>query len=368
MNPGSGWCAEIDRVNRDDWSRTIDQFDDVSVYQTWSYGGIRWGEKNLSHLVLKRDNEVLGAAQLRIVRPTRFKFGIAYLRWGPLFERRGKPVDCEATHCMARFLEQEYVEKRKLFLRVLPNAFGGTQRAAAIEAAFGRFTREPIDSENIYRTFLLDLSPSIEDLRKKLDKKWRNQLSAAERNNLQIVRGQVGSGDLYQTFCLMYDQMQQRKTFETTVDVHEFGRIQQDLPESQRMQVLICQDQGRPVAGFVGSAMGDTGIYLLGATSDAGLKSKGGYLLQWTFIQWLKENGFKWYDLGGIDPEKNPGVYHFKRGLSGSDVTQISPMFASRSVLSSTIAKAALAMRHTVRMCKGVYHFARPASPQTSRA
>ncbi len=123
---------------------------------------------------------------------------------------------------------------------------------------------------------------------------------------------------LYRTFCRMYKQMRKRKTFETTVDVEEFGRIQQDLPESHRMQVLICEDNGVPVAGLVASAMGDSAIYLLGATSDEGLKSKGAYLLQWTLIKWLKERGVRWYDLGGIDPEGNPGVYHFKRGLSGS--------------------------------------------------
>jgi len=37
--------------------------------------------------------------------------------------------------------------------------------------------------------------------------------------------------------------------------------------------------QGEPVAGLVASAMGDTAIYLLGATSDKGLNSKGAYLL-----------------------------------------------------------------------------------------
>ena len=69
----------------------IDLFNDANIYQTSAYGGVRWGEKNLSRLVLKRDGEVLGIAQLRIIRPTPLKFGMAYLRWGPLWERRGRP-------------------------------------------------------------------------------------------------------------------------------------------------------------------------------------------------------------------------------------------------------------------------------------
>ena len=81
------------------------------------------------------------------------------------------------------------------------------------------------------------------------------------------------------------------------------------------MQIMICEDRGAPVAGLVVSAIGGSAIYLLGATSDDGLKSKGAYLLQWNMIQWLKQNGVRWYDLGGIDPEANRGVYSFKKGI-----------------------------------------------------
>jgi hypothetical protein len=346
----------------------LDLFDDANLYQTWSYGGVRWGEQNLSHLVLKRAGQVLGLAQVRIVRPTRFKFGMAYLRWGPLYDRHGWPSDPEVAVTMARSLEEEYVGKRKLFLRILPNAFAGTQRAAALQAAFSRFTSEPLVADNTYRTFLVDLSPSIEELRKKLDKKWRNQLTSSEKNNLKVVwaTSREGCSDAYLAFCVIYNQMRKRKTFETSVDVEEFGRIQRDLPERHRMKVLICENKGGPVAGLVASAVGDSAIYLLGATSDEGLKSKGAYLLQWTLIKWLKEHGVKWYDLGGIDPEGNPGVYHFKRGFSGVDVTQLSPLVACNSVISSAIVRAGLAVRRTVRVYKGALHFARPLSPQAS--
>ena len=182
-----------------------------------------------------------------------------------------------------------------------------------------------------------------------------------------LVTVDTGAADLYRTFCLIYNQMRKRKTFETTVDVEEFGRIQQDLPESHRMQVLVCEDKGVPVAGLVASAMGDSAIYLLGATSDDGLKSKGAYLLQWTMIKWLKEHGVRWYDLGGIDPEGNPGVYSFKKGLSGIDVTQLSPLVACDSVASSAMVRAGLAMRRAVRVCKECITFYPPCKPRSKQ-
>jgi hypothetical protein len=66
-------------------------------------------------------------------------------------------------------------------------------------------------------------------------------------------------------------------------------------------------------------------------------------------IGWLKERGVRWYDLGGIDPEGNPGVYHFKKGFSGMDVSQISPLVASESVLSRGFANAGLALKRRMQ-------------------
>ena len=44
----------------------------------------------------------------------------------------------EVVAALARSLEEEYVGKRKLFLRILPNAFAGTPRAKAVHDAFGQ--------------------------------------------------------------------------------------------------------------------------------------------------------------------------------------------------------------------------------------
>jgi lipid II:glycine glycyltransferase (peptidoglycan interpeptide bridge formation enzyme) len=117
--------------------------------------------------------------------------------------------------------------------------------------------------------------------------------------------------------------MMLRKNFDTTVSVDEFQRVQERLSPEQKMVVLIARRKGLAVSGLVASTIGATGIYLLGATGDEGMKAKGSYLLQWHVLRRLKERGCDWYDLGGVDPEANPGVYHFKQGLGGDEVLHI---------------------------------------------
>jgi len=357
------WEIQVDQTDSEAWSQLLEQFDDASIYQTAAYGEVRWGKKNLSRIVLKRGGEVVGIAQLRTIRPTPLKCGIAYLRWGPLWERRGHALDMEVPARLASAIEEEYSKRRNLFVRILPNAFAGSGRAEVFRAAFSQFAFESSESHEVYRTFVVDLAPSLEELRKGLDKKWRNQLTRSEKNSLTVISGR-GRAE-FRAFCEMYAQMLKRKIFETTVNIEEFERIQEQLPVSQRMHILICQSQGVPVAGLVASAMGNSAIYLLGATSDTGLNAKGAYLLQWTILSHFKQSGIRFYDLGGIDPEENPGVYHFKKGMSGADVCQIRPLVASNSALSAAMVKVALGMQRTIRASRRPFNltrgFRRPA-------
>jgi lipid II:glycine glycyltransferase (peptidoglycan interpeptide bridge formation enzyme) len=343
----SEYQVEIDNVTEARWSELLDCFEDANIYQTWSYGSVRWGAKNLSHLILKRDGAVVAIAQMRIVRSKNFRFGIAYLRWGPMCHLRSQELDPRVVQTMATALREEYAEKRGLYLEILPNAFSDSPRAEVIQSAFSRFNhRSGIGGEK-YRTFVLDLRPPLEELRKKLDKKWRNQLNAAERNDLRIIEGD-GVGE-YDIFCSLYAEMRERKQFETMVSTVEFRRIQEHLPTSQRMRTLIGMHKEQPVAGLVCSAIGDSAIYLLGATNKDGMKLKASYLLHWAAIRSLKDREIRYYDLGGIDPVTNPGVHHFKSGFNGVDVSHISPLVACDNRFSAAFVKAGQVVRGGLR-------------------
>ena len=335
----AGYQIHVDNMTSSNWDDLVNRFEDAHIYQTWSYGVVRWGQRNLSHLVLKQNEKVLSVAQLRIIRPRFFKGGIAYLRWGPLCQLRGQEPQLEVVRPMALALHEEYVQKRRLFLRILPNAFEGSPGTGSFKDSFSQFRQEPQGTANARRTFLLDLTPPLDELRERLDQKWRNQLNGAERNDLTIIEGS-GAGE-FQMFSDLYQAMWRRKKFDNPVDVHEFGLLCEALPPSQKIRILICLHKGVPVNGIVCAALGHTGIYLLGATNDAGLNTKGAYLLQWLIIKWLKENGYRYYDLGGINPEANPGVYHFKRGLAGADLTRIAPLESCQNPLSSLCILAA---------------------------
>lgn len=332
------YTFEVGNIAEDEWNSITAIFDDATIYQTYAYGSVRWGHDKLSHAVIRRDGDVVGAAQAIVYKVPVIKAGIAYIPWGPLWRKKGTATSAETLAAVLAGLKNEYCVKRGLLLRMTPGIWEDTVVGVACdilqEANYERSISVPP-----YRTLMLDLARESAEIRKKLDQKWRNQLNRSEKNGLEVIEGT--SGELYDIFLKLQRGMQERKHYIPTVDYMEFGEIQKKLPESMKMHIVVCRNEGEPLTATIGSAIGGRGIYLLGATGEAGMKQKSAYLSQWRMILWLRERGCRWFDLGGIDPESNPGVYHFKVGMSSMDVSHIGQYETNTNILSSTIVKAA---------------------------
>jgi hypothetical protein len=328
------FTLEIDNIQAERWADLIPEFEDSSIYQTWSAGAIQWGAENLSHALLKKHNEAVGLAQVRIRSVPFVPGGVATIFWGPMWKRKGMPTDKSCLDKMIACLKAEYAIKRGLLLRIWPIGFEGEgEEAVSILTQHG-FIKNPVVEQ--YKTLLLHLSLPLEELRKNLSSKWRNQLNVAEKNNLSLIEGD--SDELFTAFLGLLHETMSRKQFTSGVSPALYSKIQRDLPGHLKMRVFLCVFEGEPIAGGVFSAMGGTGSYLLGATANKGLKLNGSNLLHWAVIKWLKNLDCKTYDLGGIDPTGNAGVYHFKKGITGKigkEVIHPGQFYYSSNFLSS---------------------------------
>src|SRR5215813_2304979 len=131
----ANYSIEIDRVGKREWADLLSGFEDANLYQTISYGAIRWGQRNLSHLVLKQYNTPVAVAQVRLVRIPVLG-GIAYITAGPIWRPWGQQADVVHLRHMIRALRQEYVIRRGLLLRMLPSISSDDVEAAAASAIF----------------------------------------------------------------------------------------------------------------------------------------------------------------------------------------------------------------------------------------
>ena len=326
---------KVDEISEKEWYRYMTQFSDSSFYQTYAYGKIRWGKQNLSHMILKDSNNILSMAQVRIIKIPYIKYGIAYISWGPIWKYKESSVDTTVLYSMLESIVEEYAIRRKLIVRIRPNII--IENEPEVLNILGELGFRRQNKLNQYQSLLLDLSLPLDEIRKNLNQKWRNRLNRSEKNILTIVKG--NSNDVFSDFKLIYNEMMERKNFKTSVNVNEFSMIQQVLPEPFKMYTLLCYQDNQAVSGAVFSHIGDVGIYLLGGTANIGLKAQGSYLIQWKIIEWLKQLGCKWYDLGGIDIKNNPNGYHFKSGITKNEIHHIGQYELSKNRISYIISR-----------------------------
>lgn len=315
------YSVEVDNISQNEWSQLLLKFEDATIFQTWEYGSAHWGDKKISHLILKKEGQVVAATQLWVVKIPIIGSGFAHISWGPMWRLRGQSLEPETVRHMLRSLKEEYVNRRRLLLRI---------RAYSVDSTIeGEIVRSNLEAEGFqfqtkesrYHTYRLSLGSELQEIRRKFLPRWRRNLKKAENLDLTVISGD--NDEMFQSFSILYHDMLSRKGFkEYVADMSKYANIQKSLPEKLKMKIFLCYYQGEVVAGETVPLLGDTGMYLLSATSTKSIELNlyAAYLVQWKIIEWLKQNGFQYYDLrGGVEGDM-PGVKFFKSGLSGDEI------------------------------------------------
>jgi lipid II:glycine glycyltransferase (peptidoglycan interpeptide bridge formation enzyme) len=310
----AGFKADFGVLEKDAWYEIMDHFQDANIYQTLAYDMVSLGRKGVAHMILRKGDDIVAAAQARIYQLPVIKTGIAYVLWGPMWRPKGAQGDKEVFGQAIRALRNEFSLRKGFVLRIYPKSYRDKDECIE-KMLFDEGYKIHKDEKN-YRTLVMDLDPSLGELRASLDQKWRNRLNRAEKNGLELFIGEEEC--LFDEFKEIYDEIVRRKGLIDLSDLNHLKLVQRDLPKNLKLKVILCRLNCELCAGAIFSAIGNAGVYLSGATSDAGMKSQGAYIVQWTFVKWLKESGYRYYDLNGINPLTNPGTYNFKCGLAGN--------------------------------------------------
>ena len=186
--------------------------------------------------------------------------GVAYVSGGPLYRTPGGEGVLRKA---LELLKDEYVARRGLVLRLSPKLLGEDESAAL--GAFAACGFKESDRER-YRTIVLDLSGALDELRKAFRQKWRNALNRSEKEGLTV---RMGAGpELMRDFDALYGELLKRKSFDAPLGSEFYLKLQNELPDSEKLCVAICYKDGVPVAGHVASMLGDTCVYVLGASNE----------------------------------------------------------------------------------------------------
>ncbi len=304
------YSYEADKMSEQEWHELLPAFRDAFIEQTWSYAAFRWPKAELSHLVVKKNQHIVAASQVVLLPFPLVGGGIAFIKFGPMWLLHGQAIEQENLRQVILFLHQEYVVKRGLFLRIMPSIahMESTQISNALLTT--GFKNSQIENPKRY---LVDLSHPVDELRKSLKGRWRSSLKKAEKRGLEVV--QIEGEAAMEQFMPLYEKMLKRKSFADSSAIDELPEICKNLPSKLTPTGFFCMYNEQCVGSVIISFIGETALYLFGATDDKGLEVGAGFFLHWKVINWLCEQDVQWYDLGGDCG--NSGLRQFKSGLVG---------------------------------------------------
>ena len=169
-------------------------------------------------------------------------------------------------------------------------------------------------------TVMLDLTPSMDNLRAQLDKRWRHRLVGGEASEMTIHREGTNPGKF--RWVLETEMQQRSKKGLEGLPVEFFEQYVASRAQTAKTILTLRADMGRDrIAAMMFLIHGEAAIYHVGWTTDKGRDLHAHNLLLWKAIEELKLRGIRKLDLGGVNTIRSAGIARFKISTGGEVIT-----------------------------------------------
>lgn len=285
-------------LSRTETDAAWDQFVASSMYghllQSSGWGAFKSAHGWQPHRVILCDgDQIRGGAQVLF---RRLPLGmVAYIPRGPVIA----PDD---TACWTAVLDEVHRVARRagaIFLKVEPPWEDDPSRTAWLVSLGFRASQTVQPRSTLY----LDLTPSLDEILAQMKPKWRYNIRLAARKGVQVRP--ATESDLPAFYSLL-EVTSQRDRF----GIHDFNYYadawRRFVPAGQG-ELFLATFEGELLGGIMVFALGRTGIYMYGASSNRERNRMPNHLLQWTAFQWARDRGCTVYDFWGI-PDQVKGL------------------------------------------------------------
>jgi lipid II:glycine glycyltransferase (peptidoglycan interpeptide bridge formation enzyme) len=268
-------------------------------YQTYGWGEVRRSAGWLPCRLLAKSNGVIVAACSVLVR----RFGPVALCWcpdGPAGDLgvlelgfRKSLVDLTGAsflYCRISLLRTGSPEEISFLTRIgwkAPKVMMGSGLSMHYDAANSELERLNRTSGN-----------------------WRHNLKRSRRHNLKVEYWQSPDMD---EISRLYREMELLKSLPVQHSHNQLAAISHYCREN--MITFSCRDDGGRLLAV--RAAGISGLKAMDLLAVAGVEARKMYASHatlWALLNYCSELGINDYDLSGVDPIKNKGVYDFKHG------------------------------------------------------
>lgn len=299
----------VEDMTAEKWDKQLLNFSDYDFYQTYNWGQYKkyFGWTSYRFIAIDPNNKIVGMAQCLLKS---FPFSIGVL-WCP-----GGPVgDYKVINKNFRKSCYKTLGKRLLYFRIRSSNIKSVESSNyLIDSGW----KQPKNKITNGLSMLLDLKQNEEKLKINLSKNWRRNLKRYKHNLLSITKWD--DPDINQIYHL-YSEMESYKGLEKSYSKEELISLITNF--SNQIIIFCCELNGKLIGIRAAIIQHKKAWDFLAATSPVGRKYYASHQLFWTLLMECKNQGIQYYDLSGIDPKNNTGVYNFKKGTGATQIEYI---------------------------------------------
>lgn len=305
-----------DILDRDKWNEQLMLTGKSNLLQSWEYGEAKArveGWKVRRGIVTDNDRTVALLQALEKGLP--FIGKVVRINRAPLYP--GGSPSREEKKAVYSAIKSEFNRAKRKILFIAPELEDSPENIVMLHSlGYGLLRRCG------WRSLWLDLRKPVDDLRKGLKSNWRNHLTLAEKNGLELT---VSSAEAdFDWLMGKYKEMTVEKGFKgPSVSLLSSLRNCADKNTMSVFQALHGIDK---VAGLLVVTHGSACTYLIGWNGPSGRKLNANNFLLWNAVIEMKRMGLSWFDLGGIDDDETPHISRFKRGMGGKEYCLVGEM------------------------------------------
>jgi hypothetical protein len=182
--------------------------------------------------------------------------------------------------------------------------------------------------------------------RSALSSNWSRNLRRGEsRNSAPYLWTEVSA----EIISNLYKKLSEYKDLTETGDIPNAATIDSLIKCCNgELRVFRCDDDsGNPLAVRGALIFGDKAWDIFAAVSTQGRKQYSSYVTAWSLLNHCGAENCKTYDLSGIDPINNKGVYDFKHGTGATEIKYIGEWESGSPVFVKPIVSRLLKYRET---------------------
>lgn len=285
-------CAKV-------WDNNLLNFPDYNIYQSYAWGQHRanFGWTPLRFMALDQGNNIVAMLQVMMRRCP----GNIVLLWGP-----GGPVG-NLTVCNDSLHQKLINETRskRIYCRISCLRTYQTSDALALRTCAWTRCNQTLNSG---LSLYLDLNGEDQFL-KGMTKNWRYNLNRSKRMEQSIDMWEEPD---IEAIRQVYNSMEEYKGLEIQHSNDDLQSMYQLCKEN--MITFRCLGSNGEILGIKACAVfGNKAMDLIAANTMEGRKTSASYGLFAALVDHCIKIGVKHYDLNGVDPIANKGVYVFKK-------------------------------------------------------